>query len=84
MLVDVNCKSVVSIDIESGEAFKLLVKTLYMDFILDDSREYYTRKGRFEELSVFTIVDGHDELYDDRGELYKALMNVAKCIFPNI
>ena len=80
MKLDVKCEAVVSIDISYGEAFKTLVKTLDMDFILkdEDLRFYNNDDG---ELCIYKRVDGHDELYDDRGELYKALMQVANCIF---
>ena len=79
--VDVNCKSVLNIDIDSGEAFRILVKTLHMNCILNEDHNYYTCKDSNDELHVYRMVNGHDELYDDRGELYEALINVANCIF---
>jgi len=84
MEVNVNCKSVMKIDIDSGEAFRLLVKTLHMDFILDDDYEYYTYSNDNGDCSVYRMVNGHDETVDDRGDLYNALMETAKCIFPNL
>jgi hypothetical protein len=59
-----------------------------MNFILDEEHEYYTRKRNDNEYDdnycVFSTVDGHDEVIDDRGELFDALMQVAKCMFPNV
>lgn len=83
MEVDVNCKSVVKIDIDSGEAFRLLVKTLHMNCILDDENEYCTFDDGVE-IGVYKLDHGHNKLVDDRGELYEALMATARCIFPNV
>ena len=86
MEVDVNCKSVVKIDVNSEEAFKLLAKTLHMDFILDENitDKLYVRDNGDGELSIYDTSKHHDELFDDRGELYNALMATARCIFVGI
>jgi hypothetical protein len=84
MEVDVNVKSIVKIDMNCEEAFRLLVKTLNMDFILDDLHDYYTHKNEYDELSVYEKVNGKEEEFDYRGDLYEALMETARCIFPNV
>jgi len=83
MQVDVKCKTVVNIDIECEEAFRILVKTLHMDFILKDE-DFKIFNNANNEACVYKRVNDNYELYDDRGDLYKALMKVANYIFPNI
>ena len=77
MIVDVK------IDIDSTEAFKLLCKSLHMDFVLDGDIDFFIRKDCYGDNCVYYIKDGHDEIYDDRGDLFVALRNVAVNIFPN-
>lgn len=77
MLVDVK------IDIDSTEAFKLLCESLHMDFVLDSYTDFFVRKDCYGDNCVYYIKDGHDEIYDDRGDLFVALRNVAVNIFPN-
>ena len=86
MEVDLRCKSIVKVDIDTEESFRLLVRTLHMDFVIDEEYEdkFYTRKNNDGDICVYEKVNGHDELFDDRGELYEALISTAKCIFPNI
>lgn len=83
MLVDVQAKAICKIDIESSEAFRILCKTLHMDFVLDEDTEFFVRKGYDGENHVYITKDGHDEEYDERGDLFVALRNVAVCMFPN-
>ena len=85
MLINVNTKSIVQVDIESEEAFRILCKTLGMDYILDMGyNDFFVRKNFYDETCVYCIVDGHDELYDERGDLFVALCNVAVNMFPNL
>lgn len=84
MLVNVKTNAVCSIDIEANEAFKILCDTLYMSFVCDEDTEYFVRKNSKDENCVYAIKNGHDELYDDRGDLFVALRNVAVNMFPNI
>ena len=81
--VNVTAKTVCTIDIDSYEAFKILCKTLHMDFVLDENTEFFVHKNCDDELNVYTMVDGHDECYDERGKLFVALRNVAVNMFPN-
>ena len=84
MEVDINTKAVCTIDIDSSEAFRILCKTLHMDFVLDEDIDFFVRKNDEEENCVYVIRNGHDELYDERGDLFVALRNVAVNMFPNL
>lgn len=84
MLVDVETKAVVKVDIDECEAFKLLCKTLGMDFVLDEDIDFFVKKDCYDNNCVYCIKDGHDEVYDDRGDLFVALRNVAVNMFPNV
>ena len=84
MEVNINTKAVCTIDIDSSEAFRILCKTLHMDFVLDEETDFFVRKNDEEENCVYVIRNGHDELYDERGDLFVALRNVAANMFPNL
>ena len=83
MTVEVNINSVCKIDIDSSEAFRILCKTLHMEFVLDEDTEFFVRKNEYGENSVYVTRDGHDAEYDERGDLFVALRNVAVNMFPN-
>ena len=83
MIVDVATKAVCKIDIDSYEAFRILCKTLSMDFVLDEDTKYFIKKNEWDENVVNYINNGHDERIDDRGNLFIALRNVAVNLFPN-
>ena len=84
MEVNINTKAVCTIDIDSSEAFRILCKTLHMDFVLDEETDFFVRKNDEEENCVYVIRNGHDDLYDERGDLFVALRNVAVNMFPNL
>ena len=84
MEVNINTKAVCTIDIDSSEAFRILCKTLHMDFVLDEDIDFFVRKNDEEENCVYVIRNGHDELYDERGDLFVARRNVAVNMFPNL
>lgn len=84
MIVDARVESVVNIDIECDEAFVMLCKTLQMEFVFNEDIDFFVRKDSYGDNCVYYIRDGHDELYDDRGDLFVALRNVAVNIFPNV
>ena len=84
MEVNINTKAVCTIDIDSSEAFGILCKTLHMDFVLDEDIDFFVRKNDEEENCVYVIRNGHDKLYDERGDLFVALRNVAVNMFPNL
>lgn len=83
MLIDVKTTTTQQINIEPEEAFRILCKTLNMEFILNEDIDFFVRKDCYDENCVYYIKDGHDEEYDDRGDLFVALRNVAVNIFPN-
>lgn len=73
-----------SVDIDEAEAFRILCKSLYMDFVLEEDEDFIVRKNEFDENVVCLVKDGKEELYDDRGDLFVALRNVAVNMFPNV
>lgn len=84
MKVAVNTDTVLEINIDSDEAFRILCKTLYMDFVLDEDTDYFVHKNSCGEPAVYKTVNGHDKCVDDRGFLFVSLRNVAVNIFPNL
>ena len=82
MLIDV--KTTKKIDIDEYEAFRILCKTLDMSFVLNEDIDFFVRKDDCGYNCVYYIKDGHDEIYDDRGDLFVALRNVAVNLFPNL
>ena len=84
MLVDVKCKAICKIDIDAEESFRLLCKTLDMDFVLDENTEFIVKKNEYDELCVYTLKDNKEKIFDDRGNLFVSLRNVAVNMFPNL
>lgn len=86
MLVDVNFKTTQQIDIEPAEAFRILCKTLDMDFVLDEDTVFYivdTQDGKWR-VDKLNKKEMRVERMDDRGKLFVALRNVAVNMFPNV
>ena len=84
MLIDVKTKAICQVNIDSYEAFRVLCKTLHMEFVLDEDIDFFVRKDCYDNNCVYYIKDGHDEVYDERGDLFVALRNVAVNMFPNV
>lgn len=84
MLVDVTSKQTFNIDIEPEEAFRILCKTLSMDFILNDESDYFITKDASGQNIVCKGTNGKVKTVDDRGDLFIALCNVAVNMFPNV
>lgn len=84
MKVDIRAQTVCTIDIDSAEAFRLLCKTLDMEFVYDSDRDFFVRENYLGRNCVYFNRDGHDAIYDERGDLFVALRNVAVNIFPNL
>lgn len=87
MLVDVKVKTDMQIDIEPEEAFRVLCETLNMKFVLDDYNDFIIKKDPYGDNRVYQrYFDGAYETrpYDDRGDLFIALRNVAVQMFPNL
>ena len=74
------------INIDCDEAFRLLCRALNMDYILTDKMDKLFVKKDLDddELYVYHVVNGHDEIYDSRGKLFVAMANVATNMFPNV
>lgn len=87
MYVDVHAKMFCKLDIESDEAFRILCRTLMMECFCNGDIEKLglsVRKDSDGTNVVYYVEDGHDEVYDDRGDLFVALANVAVNIYPNV
>ena len=55
-----------------------------MDFVLDEDTDFSVEMDyETGESVVYATKDGNKELYDDRGNLFIALRNVAVNMFPN-
>lgn len=73
------------IKLEPEEAFEMLCDSLGMPSVLLEDFEPILHKDEWGELGVYKKdSDGKEEKFDDRGELFVALRNVAVRIFPNI
>lgn len=83
MVICANVKSVCQIDIDSSEAFRILCETLHMTSVLDEDTKFIVKKNEDGENNLYAIKDGVEYHYDDRGNLFVALKNVAVNIFPN-
>lgn len=84
MVIDVETKAVCQIDIDSHEAFRILCKTLHMEFVLDEDIDFFVGTDWYGNNGVYYRDNGHDGFYDERGDLFVALRNVAVNMFPNI
>lgn len=83
MFVDIKTKSILKVDITPSEAFRILCKTLNMDYMLEEDVEFFVEKDCDGNNCVY-IKNQDDRAYDDRGDLFIALRDVAKNIFPNL
>lgn len=81
MIIDITTKTTQQIDIEPEEAFRILCKTLKMDCVLDEDTNYKVFKSDCDNKNHVYV---YGELFDDRGDLFAALRNVAVQIFPNV
>lgn len=81
MLVDVKVETTQQINIEPEEAFRILCKTLDMDFVLDENTNYKVFKDDYDNKNRVYV---YGECFDDRGDLFIALRNVAVNMFPNV
>lgn len=84
MKVKTKIKQEIEIDIEPEEAFRILCKSLGMDFVLDEDREFMVYQNQYEENSVYEVGNGSDMEIDERGNLFVSLRNVAVNMFPNL
>lgn len=84
MIVNAKVKSICQIDINEAEAFRILCKTVNMEFVLDEFAEMFVKKDEHGNNAVYFIENGHERKLDDRGDLFIALRNVAVNMFPNL
>lgn len=73
-----------AITITEEEAFRLLLKSLMMNAVLDEDTEFFIRKNHEGNNHVYCMHNGQERKHDDRGDLFVALRNVAVQIFPDI
>ena len=71
--------------VSTAEAFELLLSTLDMRFVMDEDTDYEIREDEGVK-EVWAKNASHHEyhLYDDRGELFVALRNVAVNLYPDL
>lgn len=81
---NVKVNAIASIDVESDEAFRILCKTLHMEFVLDEDTKFIVKKDCYGDNCVYVERDGVEKKYDYRGDLFVALRNVAVNMFPNV
>lgn len=84
MIVDITTKRTFNADIEPEEAFRILCKTLSMDFILEEKFDYFVTKNNSVENMVCKGTNGRVKIIDNRGDLLVALCNEAVNMFPNL
>jgi hypothetical protein len=84
MLLNIEAKTDVKIDVSSCQALRILCQTLDMEFVLNEDVDYFVRENCYGDNCVYYTKDGHDEVYDDRGDLFIALRNVVVNMYPNV
>lgn len=84
MEIEAKLKAKFEIDIDSSEAFEILCKTLDMECVLDEDKDFYVKKDEYGDTVVCLKVRGEETIYDERGNLFVALRNVAVNLFPNL
>lgn len=84
MIVCANVKSICQIDIDEAEAFRILCKTLNMEFVFEEDVEMFVKEDECGDSGVYFITNGKEQKLDDRGDLFVALRNVAVNMFPNL
>lgn len=82
MTISTKVKASIDIDIDTTEAFELLLKTLHMEWIMNDINSISIQKDSDDVNKIFRVYDGR--LIDERGDLFIALRNVAVNLFPNL
>lgn len=64
MIVDARVESVINIDIESDEAFRILCQTLDMEFVLNEDIDFFVREDEYGDNCVYRIYRGCDDVRD--------------------
>lgn len=84
MIVDAKINTYMKIDIDPEEAFRILCRSLDMEYVLSEDYDFSVRKNSYGENLVYRTVNGRDNVFDDRADLFIALRNVAVNMFPNL
>lgn len=84
MILDIKANAICKIEINSYEAFRMLCKTLHMEFVLNEDIDFFIKEDRYGIRCVYCIKDGCEEEYDNRGDLFIALCNVAVMLFSDV
>ena len=73
------------IELDDRDLFIYLVRSLRCDALLWDSffQDFKVKRGEDGELHLYKVHGDQLSYYDDRGELYLALVKLANEIFPN-
>lgn len=84
----VSAKTTLQIDIEPEEAFRILCESLYMNFVLNEKTDFFVKESYQGNNAVYYRYkddNGRERIqhFDERGDLFVALRNVAVNIFPN-
>lgn len=82
--VKVPVHAMMETELHPVDAFRILCQTLDMGYVLNEWMHFYVKEDENGELGVYLDRDGKPELYDERGDLFVALRNVAICICPNL
>lgn len=80
MLVKFKATTVQEMDIDHCEAFRILCQTLDMNCACLEDTKMRAMLGPDGEKHVYYPVQDRYELFDDRGELFEALRNLAKLL----
>ena len=84
MKVKVKASGDFEVDIDHNQAFYALCQTLYMDWAIEEKKHFVVEEDDFGEKVVYVVENVEKRIYDDRGELFLAIRNLAEAIFPNI
>lgn len=88
--VEVIAKTKLTIDITADEAWRILCKTLGMEFILEDEYDYYLKAfdgfdPDYDEPCVCYIDEnGEEKVASGCGNKFAALCTLAVHMYPNV
>ena len=83
MKVKVKGIAEVEVEIDYKQAFLTLCDTLDMKWAIDEESEFFIEEEYGEKI-VYKMSNNTSIRYDERGDLFIALRNLAKEIFPNV
>lgn len=76
----------IPVELTPSIAFNMLVESLDMEWAMDEDRKFFIAKASEwdESLVVKEIRNGHDEIIDERVELFHTLRKLSCLIYPNV